>query len=385
MAFEHYLQRGGQRLRLGYTTGTCAALATQAATYALLGNHAPTQAALVTPKGIEVEVDIVDMHCDNTAASCAVAKDAGDDTDATDGLLIYAKVSKSDTPGIHIDGGCGVGRVTRPGLQQPVGSAAINNTPRAMIAEQAKQVASVYGYTGGLDVLISIPRGEEIAALTFNPNLGIEGGLSILGTSGIVEPQSVQALVDTIAAELSMHAAEGQRKLVVTPGNYGESFIHELFSTQSYPVVKCSNYVGETIDFAIEYGYESLLLIGHIGKFIKLAAGILNTHSHNADGRAEIITAHAALHGISQDTAQSLMHSVTTDAALHILEGLGLRQAVCASIVERVQYHVGRRCRGKITVGAMIFSNEYGLLATSAEANALLEKWHSEAGALPSK
>jgi len=378
MPFDYYLQRGGQRLRLGYTTGTCAALATQAATHALLGGHAPTQASLMTPKGLEVAVDIADMHVAHNAVSCAVAKDAGDDSDATDGLLIYARVSKSDIPGIHIDGGKGVGRVTRPGLQLPIGQAAINNTPRAMISEQAAAIAALYGYFGGLDVLISIPRGEEVAAQTFNPNLGIEGGLSILGTSGIVEPQSVQALVDTIAAEMRMNAAEGHRQLLLTPGNYGENFIAAQFPTQVYPMIKCSNYIGDSIDLAVDCGYEILLLIGHIGKIIKLAAGIMNTHSHNADGRAEVITAHAALQGIDQGTAEALMHSVTTDAALDILDNLGLREVVCQSIIDRVQYHIARRSRKQLEIGAMIFSNQHGLLASSAEAQAILQRWQIE-------
>ena len=198
MAFEHYIQSGGKRLRCGYTTGTCAALAAAAATQLLLTKEPPKTMGLMTPKGIFVEVEISQSSLEGGKATCGVVKDAGDDVDATQGLLICAQVESSEAPGITIDGGLGVGRVTKPGLDQPVGAAAINHVPRQMIASAVEKVQKTFGDSRGLAVTIFVPEGEKIAQKTFNPYMGIVGGISILGTSGIVEPMSIQALIDTL-------------------------------------------------------------------------------------------------------------------------------------------------------------------------------------------
>ena len=198
MAFEYYIRSGQKKLRCGYTTGTCAALAAAGAARLLLTGAPPETLRLVTPKGVAVEVEPAEWVLENGAARCAVYKDGGDDADVTTGHLVVATVTKTAS-GIAIDGGKGVGRVTKPGLDQPVGAAAINRVPRQMIAGAVQAVCEDTGYEGGLSVVISVPSGEELARRTFNPSLGIEGGISILGTSGIVEPMSAQAIVDTIA------------------------------------------------------------------------------------------------------------------------------------------------------------------------------------------
>lgn len=372
MALEVYRNQGGKRLRCGYTTGTCAALAAQAAARALLLGEHPGQAALVTPKGIEVKAPVLHLCCEGGQASCAVQKDAGDDTDVTDGMEVCAAVRRIPH-GIVVEGGEGVGRVTKPGLDQPVGAAAINRVPRRMIAQQLENVLEEADETGGLECVVSIPRGKELAGKTFNPNLGIVGGLSVLGTSGIVEPQSLQALLDSIALEVRMHAAEGHRSLLVTPGNYGEDFLARYPRAVGWPLVKCANFVGDTIDLCVEHHYRQVLLVGHIGKFIKLAGGVMNTHSRTADCRAEIFAAHTAIHGGGQQVARAIMEAATTDECIAILERAGLRQAVFSTLLPRIQHHLDRRAAGALRVGAVLFSNTYGLLGETEGARRILD------------
>lgn len=371
--FEHFITKGGKRLRRGYTTGTCAALAAKAATMLLLTGTAPEQASLLTPKGLTVTVDILAPSLQNGVARCAVRKDAGDDTDVTDGILVWAEAVKSQEPGVIIDGGKGIGRVTRPGLNQPVGAAAINSIPRQEIANQAKKVCRELDYHGGISFVISAPEGEALAKRTFNPRLGIEGGISILGTSGIVEPQSVQALVDTIEAEIKMLSARGEKALALVPGNYGKTFLTDMGLT--LPAVKCSNYIGDALDLAGAWGFTQVLLVGHLGKLVKLAGGIMNTHSKIADCRGELFTAHAALAGADKGLLERLMDSVTSDECIGLLDEASLRGLVIASLLEKIQFHLTARAQEKFQAGAVVFSNKYGVLGITSGANAIIEEW----------
>lgn len=376
MAFEHYVRSGQKQLRCGYTTGTCAALAAQGAAALLLTGTAPEALCLTTPKGWEVRVAPAFCRMEGERAVCAVRKDAGDDPDATDGLLIIATVCRAREPGIRIDGGPGVGRVTRPGLDQPVGAAAINTVPRRMIAEQAEAVRRRSGYAGGLEVLLSIPEGEAVARRTFNPHLGIEGGLSILGTSGIVEPMSMQALIDTVALSLRQARAQGAARVLLTPGNYGVDFLREQgLDAAGAPVAKCSNFIGDALDEAAALGFADVLLVGHIGKLAKLAGGVMNTHSRYADCRTELLCAHAAVCGASQKTCAALLDAATTDACIALLDEAGLRAPVLDSLLRAVERHLVRRAAGAYRVGAVLFSNEYGLLGRTASAAEMLAEW----------
>ncbi|MBR1457636.1 MAG: cobalamin biosynthesis protein CbiD, partial [Oscillospiraceae bacterium] len=323
-----------------------------------------------------VEVAPELCRVEDGTAVCAVRKDAGDDPDVTDGMLVYAAVSQT-ARGLEIDGGEGVGRVTRAGLDQPIGAAAINSVPRRMIAAAAENVCAEYAYAGGLRIVVSIPGGEERARKTFNPALGIEGGLSVLGTSGIVEPMSEQAIVDTIAVEMRQARLAGDRLLLV-PGNYGMDFVTERFPALSaLPRVKISNYVGDAIDLAVMEGFAGVILVGHIGKLVKLAGGIMNTHSHTADCRMELLCAHAALCGAPQEVCAALMRQVTTDGCLAVLETAGLREPVLASLLQAIQSQLDRRGACTLPVGAILFSNEYGLLGLTAGASRLLREWEA--------
>ena len=381
MAFEHYVRSGGKRLRCGYTTGTCAALAAAGCARYLMCGEWPDTVSLRTPRGWTVEVPLEGCRTEGKTARCGVRKDGGDDVDRTHGALIEAAVTLTERPGVIIDGGPGVGRVTQPGLDQPVGAAAINRVPREMMTRAVEDIFSLFGYEGGARVLISVPEGAAIAKDTFNPHLGIEGGISILGTSGIVEPMSVQAVIDTISLEIRQVAAQGAKRLILTPGNYGLTFLREQgLDRLEIPVVKCSNFLGDALDQAALEGFEQILLVGHIGKLVKLAGGIFNTHSRTADCRAELFTAHAALCGGSLTLCQTLMECPTADACLAELEKAGLREDVLSSLLERIQNHLTRRTGASCAAGVVLFSNQHGYLGKTKPAEEILRLWDVKAG-----
>lgn len=370
----HYIIRENKKLHYGYTTGSCAAAATAAATRMLLTQTLISSIELMTPKGILLTLSVEDITQTPAFVSCAVRKDAGDDPDTTNGILIYSRAEKADVPGITLEGGKGVGRVTKPGLSQQIGEAAINPVPRAMIRKEAESAAWDCGYEGGLKITISVPEGEEIAKKTFNPRLGIEGGISILGTTGIVEPMSEKALVESIRVEMKQHFIQGEEYLLVTPGNYGAQYLKDHMDLPFQKNIKCSNYVGETIDMAINMGVKGILFVSHIGKFVKVAAGIMNTHSHSADGRMEVLTANAIRAGADISCAKAILDCTTTDEALDILNENGILSETMDSIMEKIQFYLNHRSYDQIHLGAVIFSNVYGYLGQTKDAAELIQK-----------
>ena len=361
-------------LRYGWTTGSCAEAAAKAAAQMLFGGEEIRHVRLMTPKGIELYLDVESVTWMPDYAECAVRKYSGDDPDVTDGLLIFAKVERCGGDQILLDGGAGVGRVTKPGLEQQIGQAAINKVPRKMITEEVSGVCREYGYSGGVKVLISIPEGEETAKKTFNPRLGITGGLSVLGTSGIVEPMSEKALTDTIYLEMKMLHESGCSYCYAVPGNYGIDFLTESLRIDPDLAVKCSNYVGETIDDAKLLGMKGLLMIGHVGKFIKLAAGVMNTHSRQADCRMEVFASHAAMAGADTDTVKAVMDCLNTTEAVRILKGKGLLQDVMKTVMERIEFYLRQRAGEELQIGAIVFSSEEGILGQTENAARLSEK-----------
>ena len=363
-------------MRHGFTTGSCAAAASKAAAYMLLTGHRKNQITIETPGGISYTAEIIDIHIGEHCASCAVVKDGGDDPDVTTGMKIYSKVSLTEEADgkcavLHIDGGEGVGRVTRPGLDQPVGNAAINHVPRAMIAKEVSEVCALLDYRGGLDIVISVPGGEALAARTFNPRLGIVGGISILGTSGIVEPMSSQALLDTIRVELNQRRAEGYDSVAVTPGNYGRDYMKRRYGYDLDRSVKCSTFIGQTIDMAAELGFQRILLTGHIGKLIKVAGGIMNTHSREADARMELLAAFALRCQVPAECARRILDCLNTEEALALLQESGKLQEVMDYAMERICFYLDKRAGQRLEIACIMYSSEFGELARSREA----EKW----------
>lgn len=363
-------------MRYGFTTGSCAAAAAKAAAYMLLSGRQKNTITIETPKGIPYTAEILEITRGEKAVQCAVRKDGGDDPDITSGALIYAEVSLTDhtrtqatDTRIHIDGGIGVGRVTKPGLDQPVGNAAINHVPREMIAKEVLEVCDLMDYKGNLQVIISVPEGEAIAKQTFNPRLGIVGGISILGTSGIVEPMSNQALLDTIRVELNQRRAEGFDYIAVAPGNYGLDFMKKAYGYDLDKSVKCSNFIGVTIDMAVECGFTRMLLTGHIGKLIKVAGGIMNTHSKEADCRMELLSAFAIHEGAGADVAAKILDCVATEEAVRLLREVGKQQEVMDYAMERIMFYLNKRAGGRMQIDCIMYDNTFGELAKSKEAD----------------
>lgn len=371
--FEHYITVGRERLRCGYTTGTCAACAARGAAELLLTGKCPPQARVETPAGLAVDAELLDAVSGPGWASCAVRKDGGDDPDVTDGALICARVERCGTPGITVDGGEGVGRVTRPGLDQPVGNAAINRVPRQMIEREVRAALEAAGEAGGVKVTVSVPEGKRLGEKTFNPRLGIRGGISILGTSGIVRPMSEAALVDSLRLELDVQFASGARDIVVTPGNYGEAFAREVLGLGLEHWCTCSNYVGEAIDHAAALGFRSFLLVGHLGKLCKVAAGSMNTHSRVSDARRETLCAHAALCGAGLETLRPLFESATTDESADLLERAGVLESTMRSIAGALEGVLRRRAGEQMEIGAIFFTNRRGVLGATSNAERIKE------------
>ena len=362
----------GKGMRYGFTTGSCAAAAAKAAAYMLLTGIKKTEIVIETPKGITYKAQIMDIDCGENEARCAVEKDGGDDPDVTTGIRIYAKVSfyngnnyDETAQEIIIEGGTGVGRVTRPGLDQPVGNAAINRVPREMIKKEVLEVCRIADYKGSLMVEISAPEGEAISAHTFNPRLGVVGGISISGTSGIVEPMSSQALLDTIKIELRQRRELGFDYVVVSPGNYGLEFTRETYGYDLDKSVKCSNFIGAAIDMAVETGFKKMLIIGHIGKLIKVAGGIMNTHSREADCRMEILAALSVIERAEESQVRKILECAATEEAVYILEESGKLRQVMDRAAERICYHMDARAGGKMQTDCILFSNKFGELAKS--------------------
>ena len=367
-----YTCRNGKMLRCGYTTGSCAAGAAKAAAEMLLSGQRTEQTDLMTPADVLLHLDILDIRMTPEQVSCAVRKDSGDDPDATRGMLIYAAVSKAES-GVRIEGGSGIGTVTKPGLDQPVGAAAINSAPRKMITEAVTETAQKHGYSGGFRIVISAPEGEAVAAKTFNPRMGITGGISVIGTTGIVEPMSNAAVVGTIRAEANMRKAAGADTLILTVGNYSERFIRMNLPDLTERCVMCSNFIGEALDIGVLLGFARILLIGHIGKLVKLGSGIMQTHSSFADGRMETLIACGALAGIQRDVLLQLTDCVTTDAALEILYQHNAAEQTLAVLTERIDRYLAARVRNEAETGAFIFSDQHALLLETASARAILQ------------
>lgn len=371
---EEFIEKDGKKLRFGYTTGSCAAAAAKAAAWMLLTGQKKEEISLITPKGVALTLPVLDISMEENRVSCAIRKDSGDDPDVTNGALIYAEVTAKEETGIAIDGGFGVGRVTKKGLDQPVGNAAINSVPRQMIRENLEEILALTDTKQGLNVVISVPEGEVLAKKTFNPRLGIVGGISILGTTGIVEPMSEKALIDTIRVELKQRRANGSEYVLLTPGNYGCDFIRAGLALNAEQAVQTSNFIGQSLDICRELGFKGALLVGHIGKLVKLGGGMMNTHSQYGDCRMEILAAYAGIAGLSPVKIGELLDCVACDDALRILKDAGCMEETLAGLLRRILFHLRHRAGEGMEIGTILFSKEYGLLAKSDNAIELIEK-----------
>ena len=356
----------------GFTTGTCAQAASVAATKMLPTQNAVPYVILTTPKGIKICIEIENQTIAEDSASCSVQKFSGADSDITNGIHLFATVRRSprqkeSKSTVNIHGGEGIGKVSLPGLDQKPGEWAINRVPRKMIAEGVESELRKHGKKLNLDVEISIPGGEKLAAKTFNPKLGITGGLSVLGTSGIVEPMSEQAILDTIQLEMNVRKSQKIRRLLMVPGNYGSEFLKKEFGISMDRAVHCSNFVYDSVQMAVKTGFKKMLFCGHIGKLIKVAGGIKNTHSKHGDRRMEILCEFTKQFVGKKDfppLEEKLKSCISTEQAISVLdESTALRGKIMQKIAEKIREQMEAWSGQKIKAEVILFTNEHGLLA----------------------
>lgn len=340
-AFDAPVWHNGKPLRKGYTTGSCATAAAKVAALMVLRQHVIHQVSIVTPSGVTLNLNVELPQIEGQQAVAAIRKDGGDDVDATHGMLIFARVTLNDSGEIVLRGGEGVGTVTRKGVGLPPGSAAINRTPRQTIEAAVREAI---GPARGAEVEIFAPEGEARAQKTYNARLGILGGISILGTTGIVTPMSEESWKRSLSLELEIKRAAGLTRVVLVPGNHGERFVREQLGIDSEVVVTMSNFVGYMLDEAVRLGFQHIVLIGHPGKLIKIAAGIFHTHSHIADARMETLVAHLALLGAPLDLLTQVSDCDTTEAAMEHIDAFGY-QRIYNHLAERICLRVQQKLR----------------------------------------
>lgn len=373
---EEYVYIDGKKYKRGYTTGSCAAGAAKAATYMILTKETLETVNIDTPKGIPLNLNVENVDINNVFAQCSIQKDGGDDIDATHKMHIYAKAELIDSNEIIIDGGIGIGRVTKKGLGIEIGKAAINKTPISMIQSEVRKVI---GDAKGVKITIFAPEGETIAKKTFNPRLGIVGGISIIGTTGIVEPMSDEGWKKSLSIELEMKKAQGMDKIILVPGNHGEMFIKESLGIDSKYIVRTSNFIGYMLKEAQRIGFKKILMAGHLGKYVKIAGGIFNTHSKVADARNEILIANLALMNAPFELINKVNECLTTEEFIEILEDDEYKKykeiynILCEKCKKRIDIYMND---DEIDIEVMIFSMEKKLLGESKKAGDLKEVFY---------
>ena len=399
---EEYVYIDGKKYRRGYTTGSCATAASKAAVYMLLSKDKIENVNIDTPKGIFLTIKVENIEIGDNYVVCSVKKDGGDDIDATNGMDVYAcaQWENTDTPyeneyiknrvvsftrdKFEVCAGAGIGVITKKGLSEDPGKPAINPVPQKMIEKEVSSVVDSSNInfenesTSKVKITVYVPEGIEIAKKTFNPRLGIEGGISIIGTTGIVEPMSDEGFKKSLSVEMNMKRALGMDKIILVPGNHGETFIKDRIGDTS-SVVRMSNFVGYMLMEAKRLGFKKIILAGHIGKFIKLAAGIFDTHSKVADARSEILISNMALEGADLEILKRLDACLTAEEASNVIEDSGYGY-VHDIIAEKCKKRAMDRTDGEIDIEVFIFRMDKTVLGKSSNAEKMLEEFKSSKG-----
>ena len=355
-------------LREGHTTGATATGAMKAAILAMRGEF-PKQVTVLSPQRTELTIPVESAEAHGRTGMATCLKDAGDDLDCTHGTPIVVTVELVDTPGLTLRAGKGVGTVTKPGLQVKVGRPAINPGPQIMLRYVYEELI---GKDHGCIVTVSIPKGEELAKQTLNPSLGIVGGISVLGTTGIVKPMSEEAYKKSLAPQVPVVYASGIRTAVLCPGRIGETAA-KIMGIPADAIIETSNYIGFMMEQCIAGGFQKMLLIGHMGKLVKVASGSFHTYNRNSDGRMETMAAYAAMNGATTDTVREIMCCTTTDGAAAVVHREGL-DMIYQQMAERAQVRSERYIFGKARVGVIFAAMDGTVQAVSSHAKEILEE-----------
>lgn len=360
-----YVIVDGKRLRRGYTTGSCAAGAAKAAASMFVNRVLPEQIDISLPNGESLTLEVKEGELVAGGANCCVVKDGGDDPDVTNGLEIWAEVSpKPADAEIIFVAGPGVGTVTKPGLQIPVGEPTINPVPRQMITAALNEVLPP-GW--GATVTVSVPGGEEAAKKTLNPKLGVVGGISILGTTGIVHPMSEEAFKVSLVPQLIQARTLGHNAVVLVPGRIGAKRATEFFKILPEAVAEMSNFVGFMLMECVAQGIKEVILMGHVSKLIKVASGIFHTHNRVADARLETLAAYCALQGMAKEDLKLLMENVTVEGALEFVQAKGFTE-VYKQLAQQASRRAADHAYGELKVGTVLLNMAGELLGMDEEA-----------------
>lgn len=359
-------------MREGHTTGATATAAMKAAILALRGEF-PKQVTVLSPQHAEITVPIECASAEGGIGRATALKDGGDDLDCTHGTEIIVGVRYTEEPGLALKAGKGVGTVTKPGLQVPVGRPAINPGPQVMMRLVYEELV---GNDKGLEVTVSIPKGEELAKQTLNPAMGVMGGISVLGTTGIVKPMSEEAYKRSLAPQISVVKACGYKTVVLTPGRIGETAAGRMGIPKDV-LAETSNFIGFMLEQAVAAGFTKILLIGHMGKLVKVTSGSFHTYNRNSDGRMETMAAYAAANGASSAIVREILDCTTTDAGAAIIVREHLEE-VYPQMAARAEVRCERYIFGKARIGVIFAAMDGTVIAMSDHARDIIEEeqWH---------
>lgn len=334
-------------LRGGFTTGAAAAAGVKAALIFFSRGEIVNSVDVTALDGTILKIPVANVRVDGEKICVEVVKNSGDDPDITNGVSIFTTTKKISGDEIIFRAGLGVGTVTKSGLQVPIGEPAINPGPRQLI----KNVAAEFGVTA-LEVEISVPAGVELAKKTLNPILGIEGGISIIGTTGVLRPMSEEAFKNSLVPQIDVALVAGVDTLIFVPGKIGEVTAQKIgFKRES--IVQTSNFIGHMLDAAADKNVEKIIFCGHIGKLVKVAAGIFHTHNRIADGRLETLAAYSAAEGLAAVEVKKILDAATTEEATEIISANGLT-CVYKKIAARASFRAERYVFQKIHVGTIL-------------------------------
>lgn len=331
------------KLRTGFTTGTSAAAGAKACVLSILNKKKVDFVDVTLPKKSKIQIKIEKCEFDSQRAICSVIKDGGDDPDVTHGAEICTEVSFTDRLGqIEIDGGEGVGKVTKPGLGLEIGSAAINPTPKRMITENILEVAKDILKKNGIKVLISVPKGKELAIKTDNPRLGILGGISILGTSGIVIPYSTASFAAAIRQSIDVTLAMGDNSVVLTTGGRSEDFSKRIIDLSEHCFIQMGDFSGYTMQQCAKKGIKKAHVAGFIGKLTKMGMGVKQTHVKGSKVDMKFLADIARKCNAPSQVIEEIKHANTARHVLELVTNknlIGYFDLICSQVYDKLRQH----------------------------------------------